>query len=94
MQGRGIESVEYRPVMRLLYLKDSTPKEVLDDMKAVYGEDVPSYDVVKHWHGQVGGQVMCGRTSVKTVPIPGHPSQPLMMPPTSRLRPQFWRIAV
>ena len=36
--------------MRLLYLKDSTLKEVLDEMKAVYGEDVPSYDVVKHWH--------------------------------------------
>ena len=48
MQGRRIESVEYRAVMRLLYLKDSTPKEVLDEMKAVYGEDIPSYDVVKH----------------------------------------------
>ena len=34
-----------------------------------YGEDVPSFDVVKHWHGQF----KCGRTSVKTIPIPGHP---------------------
>ena len=79
MQGRGIESVEYRTVMRLLYLKDSTPKEVLDEMKAVYGEDVPLYDVVKHWHGQFGGQFKCGRTSVETVPFSGHPCPPLMM---------------
>ena len=48
MQVRGIESVECRAVMRLLYLKSSTPKEVLDQMKVVYAEDAPSYDVVKH----------------------------------------------
>ena len=35
----------------------------------VYGEDAPSYDVVKHWHGQF----KCGHTSVEKVPIPGHP---------------------
>ena len=55
--------------MRLLYLKGSTPKEVLDEMKVVYGEDVPSYAVVIHWHGQFKS----GRTSVEMVPIPGHP---------------------
>ena len=55
--------------MRLLYLKSSTPKEVFDEMKAGYWEDAPSYDVVKHWHGQF----KCGCTSVETVPIPGHP---------------------
>ena len=86
MQGRGIESVEYRTVMRLLYLKGSTPKGVLDEMKVVYGEDVPSYDVVKHWRGQFN----CGRISVETVPITGHPLPRLIMPPSSRLRPPFW----
>ena len=60
---------EYRAVMRLLYLKGSAPKEALVEMKVVYGEDAPSYDVVKHWHRQS----KCGRTSVETVPIPGHP---------------------
>ena len=32
--------------MRLLYLKDSTPKEALDEMKAVCEEDAPSYNAV------------------------------------------------
>ena len=37
-------------------------------MQAVYGEDVPSYDV-KHWHRQ---SKYC-HTLVEMVPIPGHP---------------------
>ena len=65
--------------MRLLYLKGSTPKEVLDEMKVVHGEDAWSYLVVKHWHDQF----RCGRTSVETVPITGHPLPPLIMPPTA-----------
>ena len=69
MQGRGIEPVEFRAVMRLLYLKGSKPKEALDKMNVIYWEDAPSYDVVKLWHGQF----KCGRTSVERVPIPGHP---------------------
>ena len=69
MQSRGIESVEYTAVMRLLYLNGSTPNEVLNEMKVVNGEDAPSYDIVKHWHGQFKR----GRTSMETVPIPGHP---------------------
>ena len=69
MQGRGIESVEYRAVMKLLYLISSTRNEVLDETKVVYGEDDPSYDVVKQWHGQF----KCNCTSVETFPIPGHP---------------------
>ena len=35
----------------------------------VYGEDSPSYDVVKHWHRQL----KCSHTSVDTVPILGQP---------------------
>ena len=42
MQGRVIEPDECRTVMRLLYLKRSTLKEALDEMKVVYGEDAPS----------------------------------------------------
>ena len=55
--------------MGLLYLKGSAPKEALNEMKAVYGEDAQSYDVVKHWHRQF----KYGRTSVGTVPKSGHP---------------------
>ena len=36
-----MEAVEYRAVMRLLYLKGSALKEALDEMKADYGEDAP-----------------------------------------------------
>ena len=62
-----MEKVEYRAVIRFLYLKGRTPTEAFDEMKEVYGEDAPSYDVVKHWHRQF----KCGRTSVETAPIPG-----------------------
>ena len=64
-----MEPVEYRAVMRLLYLKGSSPNEALYEIKAVYRETVPSYDVIKHWYRQL----KCGRTSVKMVPIPGDP---------------------
>ena len=52
MQGSGIEPVEYIAVLRLLHSKGSTPKEALDEMKVVYGEDATSYDAVKLRHGQ------------------------------------------
>ena len=45
MQGRVIEPVEYRAVMSLLYLKGSTSKGALDEMKMVYGEDASSYSL-------------------------------------------------
>ena len=38
-------------------------------MRSVYGEDAPSYVVVKHWHGHF----KCGPTSVETVQISGRP---------------------
>ena len=34
-----MESVEYRSVIRLLFLKGFTLKEALDEMKVVYGEN-------------------------------------------------------
>lgn len=64
-----MQPVEYRAVIRFLYLNGRTPLEIFDDMKATYGEDAPSYDVVKHWHRQFRH----GRTSVETAPIPGRP---------------------
>ena len=64
-----MEPVEYRAVIRFLYSKGCTPKEVFDEIKGNYGEDVPSYYVVKLWLGQF----KYGRTSVETVPIPERP---------------------
>ena len=85
MQGTGIVSVELRTGMRLLCLKSSLPKKVLDEMKVVYGEDAPSYDVVKHWHGQF----KCDVYPWKQDQFLGTPCPPLMMPPSSRFRPPF-----
>ena len=86
-----MEPVEYRAVMRLLYLKGSTPKKALDEMKAVYWEDAPSNDVVKHWHPQF----KCGRTSVETVPISRHPMSAIDDATIQKLvTASFWRIVV
>ena len=43
-----MKSVEARAVIRFLYLKGRTPKETFDEMKETYGDDAPTYDVVKH----------------------------------------------
>ena len=69
MQGTRDRGSGYIAVMGLLYLKGSTPKEALGEMKVVYGEDAPSYDAVQDWHGLF----KCSRTSVETVPIHGQP---------------------
>ncbi len=39
-----------RAVMRLLYLKGRTPQETFHEIKEIYGDDAPSYDLVKRWH--------------------------------------------
>ena len=64
-----MEQVDYRAVIRFLYLKGHTPADAFDEMKEVYGDDTPSYDVVKHLHHQF----KCGRKSAETAPIPGRP---------------------
>ena len=48
-------------------MKGGTPKETFNEMEETYGDDAPSYDIVKHWHHQFKH----GRTSVEMVPIPG-----------------------
>ncbi|XP_029648011.1 uncharacterized protein LOC115222046 [Octopus sinensis] len=62
-----MEAVERRSMIRFLSLKGCTPKESFDELKEVYGDDVASYDVVKHWYRQF----KCGRTSVETIPTAG-----------------------
>lgn len=42
-------------------------KDDFDVVNEVYANDVPSYDVVRHWHNHF----KCGRISVETAPIPG-----------------------
>ena len=65
-----MEPVECRAVIRFLYLKGRTPQETFDEMKETYGDDAPSYDLVKRWHREFKH----GRKSVETAPKPGRPS--------------------
>ena len=52
--------VEYRVVIRYLYLKGKTGKEIHDKLADVYGSSAPSYAQVKFWIGEF----KCGRTSL------------------------------
>ena len=65
-----MEPVECRAVIRFLYLKGRTPKETFDEMKETYGDDAPSYDLVKRWHPEFKH----GRKFVETAPRPGSSS--------------------
>ena len=77
-----MEKVEYRAVIRFLYLKGRTPTEAFDEMKEVCGDDVPSYDVVKQWQTQF----KCGHKSVETARMLGAHSLSLVMPPSSQCK--------
>ena len=44
--------VEYRAVIRYLYLKGKTGKEIHSELADVYGSSAPSYDQVKCWVGE------------------------------------------
>ena len=43
--------VEYRAVIRYLYLKGKTGKEIYGELADVYGSSAPSYAQVKFWVG-------------------------------------------
>ena len=44
--------VEYRAVIRYLYLKGTTGKEIHNKLAYVYGSSAPSYAQVKFWIGE------------------------------------------
>lgn len=83
-----MEPVECRAVIRFLYLKGRTPRETFDEMKVTYGDDAPSYDLVKRWHREFKH----GRNSVETAPRSGRPLLPLMRHLSVKLRLPFWKI--
>ena len=53
--------VEYRAVVRCLYLKDKAGKEIHGELADVYGSSAPSYAHVKFWVGEFKR----GRTSLE-----------------------------
>ena len=61
--------VEYRAVIRYLYLKDKTGKEIHGELTDVYGSSAQSYAQVKFWVGEF----KCGRTSLENEARSGRP---------------------
>ena len=61
--------VEYRAVIRYLYLKGKTGKEIHGELADVYGSSAPSYAQVKFWVGEFKR----GRMSLEDEARSGHP---------------------
>ena len=61
--------VEYHTVLRYLYLKGKTGKEILGELADVYGSSAPSYAQVKFWVGEF----KCSRTSLEDEARSGRP---------------------
>ena len=61
--------VEYRAVIRFLYLKGKTGKEIHGELADVYGSSAPSYAQVKFWVGEFKH----GRTSLEDEARSGRP---------------------
>ena len=61
--------VEYRDVIRYLYLKGKTGKEIHGELADVYGSSAPSYAQVKFWVGEFKH----GRTSLEDEARSGRP---------------------
>ena len=62
--------VEYRALIRYLYLKEKTGQEIHCELTNVYGSSAPSYAQVKFWVGEFKR----GRTSLKDETRSGRPS--------------------
>ena len=60
--------VEYRAVIRYLYLKGKTGQEIHCELTTVYGSSAPSYAQVKFWVGEFF------RTSLEDETRSGRPS--------------------
>ena len=62
--------VEYRAVIRYLYLKEKTDQEIHCELTNVYGSSAPSYAQVKFWVGEFKRS----RTSLEDETRSGRPS--------------------
>ena len=62
--------VEYRALIRYLYLKGKTGQEIHCELTTVYGSSAPSYAQVKFWVGEFKH----GRTSLEDETRSGRPS--------------------
>ena len=69
MQRHAFHKVDYRAVIRYLYLKGKTGKEIHGELADVYGSSAPSYAQVKFWVGEFKR----GRTSLEDESMSGRP---------------------
>lgn len=44
-----MEKIEYRAVIKYLFLKGNTPTQIKDELDSVYGDSSPSFTTVKFW---------------------------------------------
>lgn len=66
-----MEKIEYRAVIRFLYLKSKTNDEIKTELDSVYGNDAPSIATVKRWTAEFRR----GRTSIFDEERPGRPNE-------------------
>ncbi|XP_076643528.1 histone-lysine N-methyltransferase SETMAR-like [Halictus rubicundus] len=55
-----MEKLEYRAVIKYLFLKGNTPTQIKEKLDAVYGNSAPSFTIVKFW----AAEFKRGRTSL------------------------------
>ena len=67
--GKKIDKIRHRAVIRYLGFKGLTPKQVHQDMEVTLGEDATSYSMVK----KLAGEFKRGWESLKNDPHPGRP---------------------
>lgn len=63
--------MEYRAVIRFLFLKKKTNDEINTELKDVYGESAPSLSTIKYWTAEFKR----GRTSIFDDERPGRPKE-------------------
>jgi len=55
-----MEKIEYRAVIKYLFLKGNTPTQIKNELDVVYGDSAPSFTTVKFW----AAEFKRGRTSL------------------------------
>lgn len=55
-----MDKLEYRDVIRYLFLKGNTPSQIKDEFDSLYGDSAPSYTTVKFW----AAEFKCGRKNL------------------------------
>jgi len=68
--ARDFNNVEVRAVIKFLFLKGKTPKEIHAILTETLGEHAPSYATVKNW----AAQFKRGDFSTCDAPRPGRPN--------------------